>query len=159
MKHLCLPFILLNLILLAVTAFAQNAKPAAFEVVSGRTPKFITMMPNGGLGVSAKTIGPREIFRLENPNDADLQDGDLIKIRYEQSVWGESENVIRRYPERGVAKSTIVFTVKMDGSNIKLIAPSGRYVAGNTRDGKGLSTTEAEGEALSITVHWNPKLP
>ena len=157
MKTLSHLTVFLSLVFLASPVFAQASKPAALEVSKGGSARFITTPPYGGLATNAKSISGREIFQVVNPDGEELKDGDIITIRYEKTIWIEEGDKIYRIGAGHVNSGQTKFTVKLDGTAVKLIAPSGKYVAGGSSDGKSLVTSVEEGDALLITFHWDPR--
>ena len=147
------------LVFFASAAFAQAGRLAALEVTCGGAVRFITTPPFGGLATTAKFISAREIFQIVNLDEGELKDGDILTISYEKSIWIEEGESIHRVAADRANPGQTKFTVKLDGAAVKLIAPSGKYVAGGSSDGNTLVTSAEEGDALLITFQWDPRAP
>ena len=124
-----------------------TAYRTAFRTASG---KYLTMIAGGGLDASAAQISPKQVFTLVDLNGGQLSDGDAVKIQYETSLWREEKenNVIRRVQAKGSNDAETVFKIKVQGKNILLQTPSGKFVAPSP-DGKTIMTSDKR-EAASL---------
>lgn len=156
----CLSIATLGLLTLLVTPVqAAEGKAAAFELASESRQLYVTTPAGGGLHTVGTAITPREIFQVADLNGGELEDGDGVKIFYENSVWSEEGDLVRRVAERGANEATLVFTIVKDGEAYKLKTPSGSFVGPQKTDEKGtavLQTTSEQGEALGIKFVWDP---
>lgn len=143
-----------SLLLASLPLVAGEPRSAALEDVS--SGNFVTTPANGGLAVAAKAVSGRETFAIVDLTDGELEDGDTVKIYYLETVWNEGDKGIFRVSKRGASDDSTTFTIKKDGTNYKLKAPSGNFVAFNSEDNTALLTTSQEGEALSLNIIWDP---
>lgn len=140
----------------------QNVAPAvetagytvALVFVSG---SHIGMVAGGGLDAVAKEITTNHIFQVVDLNGGTLASGDPVKVVFAQSQMREDKdaNKIHRVPIRGAKEDECVFKLLVTGKNIRLQAPSGRYIVA-AADGKSLTTTEAKDDASLLTAIPNP---
>ena len=153
------PLIAVGLLAFVALACAQTLHLAAIEV-AGSPPRFIANSPQGGLTkVGADRLGIYNIVALSGTSQP--ADGDQIRI-YDSSnktLWLEKDGKVSRHAAQGQGKSdpATVFTIKSDGSQFRLIAASGLFVA--TGDRKTLGTTPTESEALLFNFQWDAAKP
>ena len=140
----------------------QAAAPPTQATVYTTALKFangahIGMVAGGGLDAVAKEITNSHIFQVVDLNGETLKNGDQVKIVFGQSQMREDKdkNIVHRVPIRGAVESECIFKVLVTGGNIRLQAPSGKFVAASA-DGKSIVTVEAKDASSLITAVPNP---
>lgn len=117
----------------------------------------IGMVAGGGLDAVSKEITNNQIFQVLDLNGETLKSGDEIKLIFQQSQMREDKEkgIIHRVPIRGAVESECIFKLLVTGGNIRLQAPSGKFIAASA-DGKSIITTDVKDASTLITAVPNP---